>query len=170
MSTGADQVDRAAAVRHVAELVDRARICMLTTTTVDGRHVSRPMALQDVEFDGDLWFFCDQGSAKVQQITRNPSVNVSFADAKHSEWTSVAGSAEVVHDREQAERLWGEPLRVWFPDGLETPGITLLKVHAESAEWWEAPTSRARQLLGAVRAVVTKDPDQFPSENGSIEL
>ena len=37
----------------VAELVDAARICMLTTMTDDGQHVSRPMALQDVEFDGD---------------------------------------------------------------------------------------------------------------------
>jgi general stress protein 26 len=38
-------------VRHVAELVDRARISMFTTMTESGKHVSRPMALQDVEFD-----------------------------------------------------------------------------------------------------------------------
>lgn len=45
-------------VRHVAELVDRAGIGMLTTMTESGKHVSRPMALQEVEFDGDLGFFC----------------------------------------------------------------------------------------------------------------
>jgi general stress protein 26 len=38
-------------VRHVAELVDRARISMFTTMIESGKHVSRPMALQDVEFD-----------------------------------------------------------------------------------------------------------------------
>jgi general stress protein 26 len=44
-------------VAKVAELVERATICMLTTMTADGRHMTRPMALQEVEFDGDLWFF-----------------------------------------------------------------------------------------------------------------
>ena len=31
-------------IQHVAELVERANIGMLTTMTQDGRHVSRPMA------------------------------------------------------------------------------------------------------------------------------
>ncbi len=43
--------------QHVADLVRRARVAMLTTTTQEGRHVSRPMGLQEVDFDGDLWFF-----------------------------------------------------------------------------------------------------------------
>ena len=61
-------------VRHVAELVDRARISMFTTMTESGKHVSRPMALQDVEFDGDLWFFCYDDSAKAAQIRSHPEV------------------------------------------------------------------------------------------------
>ena len=76
-------------VRHVAELVERARISMLTTMTESGKHVSRPMALQEVEFDGDLWFFCYDDSAKAAQIRSQPEVNVSFANNKQSEWTSV---------------------------------------------------------------------------------
>ena len=79
--------------RHVAELVDRARIGMLTTMTESGKHVSRPMALQEVEFDGDLWFFCYDDSAKAAQIRSQPEVNVSFANNKQSEWTSLSGQA-----------------------------------------------------------------------------
>ena len=33
--------------RHVAELMSDAKVAMLTTTTTDGRSVSRPMALQE---------------------------------------------------------------------------------------------------------------------------
>jgi general stress protein 26 len=80
-------------VQHVAELVDRARIGMLTTMTQSGKHVSRPMALQEVEFDGDLWFFCYDDSAKAAQIRSQPEVNVSFANDKQSEWTSLSGKA-----------------------------------------------------------------------------
>jgi general stress protein 26 len=103
-------------VQHVAELVDRAKISMLTTMTASGKHVSRPMAVQEVEFDGDLWFFCYDDSDKVQQIRTNPEVNVSFANDKQSEWTSLSGRAEIVYDRQHAERLWAAPLKVWFPD------------------------------------------------------
>ena len=81
-------------VEHVAELVDRARISMFTTMTDSGKHVNRPMAVQEVEFDGDLWFFCYDDSPKAHQIRMNPEVNVSFANDKQSEWTSLSGRAE----------------------------------------------------------------------------
>ena len=43
--------------QRIADLVEQARLAMLTTMTADGKQVSRPMALQEVEFEGDLWFF-----------------------------------------------------------------------------------------------------------------
>jgi general stress protein 26 len=79
MGDDVKDVRHAEEVRHVAELVDRARIGMLTTMTESGKHVSRPMALQEVQFDGDLWFFCYDYSAKAVQIRSQPEVNVSFA-------------------------------------------------------------------------------------------
>ena len=107
----------------VKELVKDARICMFTTMTPDGRHVSRPMALQDVEFDGDLWFFAYADSDKVAQVRVHPAVNVAFTDAKQHAWVSVTGDAQVVEDRSKAEELWNPLLKAWFPDGLETrPG------------------------------------------------
>jgi general stress protein 26 len=49
------------------------------------------------------------------QIRSQPEVNVSFANDKQSEWTSLSGTAEVVHDRQQAERLWGRPAEDLVP-------------------------------------------------------
>lgn len=152
----------------VAELVDDARTCLLTTMTDDGRHVSRPMALQEVEFDGDLWFFTYDDSDKVRQVRSHPQVNVAF-EGKDA-WTSVSGTAEVVHDRQQAERLWSAPLEVWFPDGLDTAGLALLKVRAETAEYWESSHSRVKKLVGAVRAATSGQPEKFPSTNETVEL
>ena len=42
------------------------------------------------------------------------------AHDNRSEWTSIAGTAEVVHDRTKASQLWAKPLETWFPDGLDT--------------------------------------------------
>ncbi|QIK67246.1 pyridoxamine 5'-phosphate oxidase family protein [Nocardioides sp. HDW12B] len=158
------------AVKDLGDLLGNARICMLTTMTEDGKHVSRPMAVQDAEFDGDLWFFTYDDSDKARQVAANPEVNVAFADAKHSTWTSVSGRASVVHDRAKAEQLYSPALKVWFPEGLETEGVALLKVETTSAEYWDAPSSTIKTAVGALRAAVTKNPDAFPAENRTIEL
>jgi len=157
-------------VAKVAELVERASICMLTTMTADGRHLARPMALQEVEFDGDLWFFAASDSAKVDQVRSNPQVNVSFSNNKQSEWTSIAGAAEVIDDRGKAQQLWSPTLKAWFPDGLETPELILIKVHADGAEYWSGPSSKLVRLIGGIRAAVTRDPDKFPAENEEVNL
>ena len=156
--------------QHIAELVRDAKVAMLTTRTAEGRQVSRPMGLQEAEFNGDLWFFAYEDSAKVTQITADPQVNVSFSDSKSASWTSIAGRAEIVHDRAKAEELYSPTLKAWFPDGLETPGLTLVKVHADSAEYWDGPSSTVAFVLGTVRAAVTKKPDNDPITNGTVQL
>ena len=154
----------------VTELVDRAESAMLTTMTPGGDHLSRPMAVQEVEFDGDLWFFTYDDSDKAAQIGLNPQVNVAFANDKQSEWLSIAGTAEIVHDRAKAEQLWSKPLETWFPDGLETSGLALIKVHADTAEYWDASTSKVKQLFGMRRAIKKDDPDEFPADNRTVDL
>ena len=155
---------------RVVELIGRAQSAMLTTMTPDGAHVSRPMAVQETEFDGDLWFFAYDNSDKVTQIRTHPRVNVAFANDKKSEWTSIAGTAEIVHDPAKAEQLWSKPLETWFPDGLHTTGLMLIKVHGDTAEYWDAATSKVKQLLGMRRAIQRDNPDEFPVENRTVNL
>ena len=151
-------------------LIKDARISMLTTMTADGKHVSRPMAVQDVEFDGDLWFFAYSDSDAVAEIRLHPQVNVSLSDDKQNAWVSLSGAAEQVTDKAKAEQLWNPVLKAWFPDGLETPTLTLIKVHAETAEYWEsAHSSKVVTLLGYAKAAVTgKTPNA--GENETVTL
>lgn len=164
--SGTEQEQR----EKVKQMIAEARICMLTTMTSDGRHVSRPMALQDVEFDGDLWFFAYADSDLVEQIAGSPQVNVAFSDSEQHNWVSVAGAAERVDDRAKAAELWNPMLKAWFPDGLDTPTLTLVKVHAETAEYWAAAhSSKVVTLLGYAKAAVTgKTPDA--GENETVRL
>jgi general stress protein 26 len=151
-------------------MIAEAKICMLTTMTPDGRHVSRPMGLQDVEFDGDLWFFAYSTSDLVAQIAQHPQVNVAFSDTSHQNWISIAGAAERVDDRAKAAELWSPLLKAWFPDGLDTPELTLVKVHADTAEYWAAAhSSKVVTLLGYAKAAVTgKTPDAGENETVSL--
>ncbi|MCO8276084.1 pyridoxamine 5'-phosphate oxidase family protein [Actinoplanes sp. TRM 88003] len=154
----------------VKEMVKDARISMLTTMTADGKHVSRPMALQDVEFDGDLWFFTYSDSDLVEQIAVHPEVNVSFSDQKQNNWISIAGRAVRTDNPAKAKELWNPLLKAWFPEGLETPNLTLVKVTGDTAEYWEAAhSSKVLTVLGAAKAAVTgKTPDA--GENETVRL
>jgi general stress protein 26 len=128
------------------------------------------MAVQDVEFDGDLWFFAYSDSDLVQQIAVHPQVNVAFSDSSHNNWVSIAGAASRVDDRAKAEELWSPVLKAWFPDGLETPTLTLVRVTGETAEYWAAAhSSKVVTMLGYAKAAVTgKTPDA--GENETVRL
>ena len=153
----------------LAELLKRARVCMLTTTTADGRHVSRPMGLPEADFDGELWFFADAGSDKVAEIRTEPRVNVSVSDLRHHAWVSLSGTADVVDDPARAADLWHPFLKTWFPDGPSTPGLTLIRFRAESAEYWDSPGALVTTVIGFVTAsIVGRRPDMAEHETVSL--
>ena len=153
----------------VRELIKDIKVCMLTTMTAEGRHVSRPMGVQEAEFDGDLWFFTFADSSKAKEIQLNPQVNVAFSDTGSNTWVSLSGVAELVEDRDKAEELWNPLLKAWFTEGLDTEGLMLIKVHADTAEYWDAPNGKAVMLFGAIKAAVTGEPPKA-GDNETVQL
>jgi general stress protein 26 len=167
MSKAATQEDKLRKLREIVKAVD---ICMLTTVGDGGELHSRPMSNnREVEFDGDLWFFTYGSSHKVDEVGRVPRVNASFADVDAQLYASVSGAAEVVRDRAKIEELWQPHLKAWFPDGVETPDIALLKVTAERAEYWDGSQSFIAHAVSLVSALVTGEPAQA-GENEKLNL
>lgn len=152
---------------RLAELLKKFRIAMLTTVDADGALISRPMAVQETEFDGDLWFFAERGSRQVEQLHLNPAVGVALSS--NGAWVSVSGTAEVVEDNAKAHELWNSAVEAWFPNGPDDPNVVLLKVHADGAEYWDSPGSRVATLLSYAKSKLTgKRPDV--GENERVEL
>src|SRR5690606_4981530 len=113
-------------MKTIAALVKSAKIALLTTITTDGHLHSRPLATQEVDFDGDLWFFTQDPSSKVDDIHANPQVNAAFESGKG--YLSVAGTASIVHDRAKVDELWTPSVEAWFPDGKDDPTVALIKI------------------------------------------
>jgi general stress protein 26 len=137
----------------VAELLKGQRIGMLTTTDAQGTLISRPMALQEVEFDGNLWFFAERTSRKVAHVSASPQVNVTVGSG--STWVSLTGSARVVEDAAKKRELWNSAVEAWFPDGPDDDAVILLTVDAESAEYWDTPGGRVASLISFAKAKAT---------------
>ena len=167
MSSAVEKDDKLARLREIVKAVD---ICMLTTVDERGDLHSRPMSNnRDVEFDGDLWFFTYGSSHKVDEVGRAPKVNASFADIDGQQYASVSGRAEVVRDRAKIEELWKPHLKAWFPEGVDTPDIALLKVSVRRAEYWDGSQSLVAHAVGLVSSLVKGEPAQL-GENEKIEL
>ena len=152
--------------RKVRDLIKSTRLAMLTSVDPDGRLVSKPMATQDVEFSGEVWFISERDSAKVRNIMRNPNVNVAYAS--HDSWVSLSGTAEVVDDLAKLTELWNTFTDAWLEGGPENPSNILIKVSADSAEYWDTPGSKVTQVANLVKAKVTGKT--FDAENERVDL
>ena len=164
-----NQAGRDEGVMKLGEMIKDIDFAMLTTIDNDGTLRSRPMSTQQVEFDGDLWFFTRASSHKVDEVQRNQHVNVSYSKPEDQHYVSVSGMAELVHDKEKIEELWNPILKAWFPKGLEDPDLALLKVNVEQAEYWDSPSSTMAHIVGFVKAIATGQSYK-PGENEKLDL
>ena len=165
-----DSLDRDQQIKKLRELIKDIDIGMLTTLDEDGNLHSRPMSINsEVEFNGDLWFFTYASSHKVTEIEQRHQVNVSFSDPSKQQYVSVSGQAQLVQDRNKIQELWKPELKAWFPKGIDEPGIALLKVSVEKAEYWDAPSSFVAHTIGLVKSITTGEKAS-PGENEKLTL
>lgn len=115
------------------ELIKDVDTAMLTTATAEGL-VSRPMKTQEVEFDGDLWFFTKKETNKYEEIINDQDVNVAYAGKSY---VSVRGIAEIVEDIGKKKELWSKAYEKIMRTTYDDPDVVLIKVKAEAAEYWE---------------------------------
>lgn len=151
---------RTEAIEKVSSLLEDVSIAMFTTEGPDGNLRSRPMALQQVEFDGDLWFFTGGDTPKVDQIQHDARVNVAFSHPGKQTYVSISGRAVLVRDEAKNRELWNPLYKAWFPKGLDDPNLALIKVEVEGVEYWDAPSGPVAQIAGLIHSLATgKSPD-----------
>jgi general stress protein 26 len=130
-------------MEDVAEAMRDIDFAMLNTITEDGKIAGRPMSNnRDVAFDGDSYFFTYQDTRTVRDIERSADVTLAFQGSKGllgkpPLFLSVEGKAELIRDRAAFEKHWNSDLEYWFEQGLDTPGIVLIKVHASRIHYWK---------------------------------
>jgi len=169
MSNNEAQGSQDGNVKKIGQLIGDIDFAMLTTVDERGEMQSRPMQTQRVEFDGDVYFFTYDNSAKARHIRANPRVNLGYSRPDKQTYLSLVGQAELLHDRAKMEQSWQPALKAWFPDGLDTPGIALLKVTPTGAEYWDAPTSPVAHAISFVKGQILGRPE-MPGDNETLQL
>ena len=127
----------------ISDAMRKIDFCMLTTRSEGGELASRPMSNNgDVRYEGDSFFFSYDDARSVSDIGQDPKVGVSFAGGKGvfgrpPIFIHVEGHAELIRDRQAFEAHWVPDLERWFKDGVDTPGLVLIKVRAQRVHYWD---------------------------------
>lgn len=145
---------------RLAELIKDIRVAMMTTfpRTGSGHFChTRPMYTQKVDplaFFGELFFLADAHSGKVDEISHEDRVLLTYADPSRNRYIAILGRASAERNPVKVKELWNVMLKAWWPAGPEDPNISVVRVDIESAEYWDGP-SNALFTLQVLKSLVT---------------
>jgi len=142
------------AVKKLRSLVDEAKSCFFCTTppSREASH-ARPMSVQDIDDEGNLWFLSAIDSHKNDELQSDASVRLYFQGSAHSDFLELNGIANVSQDREKIEELWQPVIKTWFTEGKDDPRITVIKVTPTDGYYWDTKhgnvVAGVKMLIGA---------------------
>ena len=144
----------AKAVEKMKQLVEKAETCFFCTgATSSGSTGTRPMSVQEVDEQGNLWFLSADDSHKNEELSRDHSVRLYFQGSAHSGFVTLNGTASVSRDKARIEELWEPIIKTWFTEGKDDPRITVIKVTPTDGYYWDtkhgAAIAGAKMLVGA---------------------
>ena len=150
-------------------MIHDVRVCTLVTQTGQGLRARPMVAVHRDSYHSELWFFTPADSGKVQEIQANAQVLLSYSEPADQNYVSIAGQADIVRDRALIAELWREPMRTWFPKGIEDPNLALIRVAPDSAEYWDSPSSAFVYAYGYVKARLTGTAPN-PGDHGDVAM
>lgn len=139
----------------LSKLLEHFTTAMLTNADAAGALVSHPMTPLEMDEAGAIWFFTDARYTLGADLL---AVNVSFADASTSTFVSMAGRGELIRDQGHIEALWSSFAKPWFPAGPTDPNLTLLKFVPATAQYWDAPNSKAVRAFAMAASIAASKP------------
>lgn len=73
-----------------------------------------------------------------------------------------------MRDKSKIEELWLPELKAWFPKGVDTPDIALLKIKGQKAEYWDGPNSMISHAVALIKNMTGQSTDM--GENKKVNL
>lgn len=132
-----EDLNGAVAVEKIRHIVDKADSCFFSTVVaVAGSCGTRPMGVQKVDDEGNLWFLSSSDSHKNQEIAINPQVTLHFQGSAHSDFLVLKGSATASRDEDKIKELWQPIFKTWFTGGENDPRISVVRFVPTEGYYW----------------------------------
>ena len=151
-----ENLNKKEAIDKLKSLVDAIEVCLFCTDLkTDDGSTCRPMSAIKVCEQGNIWFFSEKGSDKNKAIAADKNVQLFFSHPGKSSYLVVNGEAEIILDKTKIEELWTPVAKIWFKDGVNDAGISVIKVKPGNAYYWDTDGNRMINFLRMLASVAT---------------
>ncbi len=157
------------AVSKLQDLIKKSDTCMFGTNLGEIPFHVCPMRVQEVDYEGRLWFFSRSTSSHNQQINADSRVHLIFTNSSEMEFLTIFGTASISTDKAQIDRLWNRMVEAWFPEGKEDPEITLICVQPAAAHYWDTEDGKLI-TMAKILTRATTGADIQTGREGSLEV
>src|ERR1700712_1474138 len=155
MTTMESKTDLQNSVEKLKALVNVGDVCMFTTLDNGSKITTRPMTTAGIDDDANLWFFTNEFSETIHEVSGDSLVHLMYANPSKNKYVHVRGNCVVVINREKAKELWSPFMAAWFPQGLDDPKLCLVKVMTGEADFWNNSSSKVVVGFNILKAMVT---------------
>jgi general stress protein 26 len=157
-------------VEKLKDMVEDIRVCLFGTDIIANQGATnRPMTAQEVDFEGNLWFFSGKSSDLNHEIEKNVHVQLCFSDVSKGSYLVVNGDAQVVHNQVKIDELWSPLVEVWFKEGKTDPNVSLIKVNTQQANYWDSEGNRMVNFVKLMVSAVT-GKNTIESKHGTVKV
>ncbi len=150
------------AVEKIKELTGKASTCFFCTNVKTGMpFATRPMAIQEVDDQGNIWFLSANDSHKNQEIMADSFVQLLFQGSDYTDFLSLHGLATISEDKAKIKELWKPILKTWFTEGEDDPRISVIKFDPDGGYYWDTKHNMAvglvKRIAGAIMGKTMDD-------------
>ncbi len=158
-----------AAFDKLKKMAEDIQFCMFCTIGYNGTISSRPMTTNEVDEDGNIWFFTNKLSEVSIEADQKNDVCLAYSCPSKNDYLSVTGVASIVLDKAKIKELWKSAYKVWFPEGTNDPELALIRVTPTNAEYWDSSANKMVILFSMVKAALT-GTQYKEGEHGKLKL
>lgn len=130
-------------LKDISDKMRDIDFAILSTRTEHGAIAGRPMSNnRQVDFNGDSYFFTLSDTRTVHDIRRDPHIGLGYQSSSgilgmKPFFIAVEGKAELIEDKSRFAEHWTKDLDRWFQQGIDTPGLILIKVAGTRLHYWD---------------------------------
>ncbi|WP_127137192.1 pyridoxamine 5'-phosphate oxidase family protein [Flagellimonas oceanensis] len=133
-------------LRHIRTLIDEQKTVMMASELDTVPFSICPMTLQQMDQQGDLWFFVAKDSGLFQDIEKDNRVQIIYNDEQKHTYISIYGNATHIIANQKKDELWNSNLLTWF-EGKDDPNLALISVNMGSAFYWDNENAKLVSLF-----------------------
>ena len=163
-----ENLNGSSAIEKIKEIAEAAGTCFFSTN-LNKDTQSRPMALQEVDEQGNLWFLSDVNSSKNQEIKDDSNVELYFMNNSKYEYVFIKGKASISQDKALIEKYWTNFASAWF-EGKDDPNVSVIKVAPTDGYYYETKENKLVAMSKMLFAAVTGSSIEDGGVEGKLNL